>query len=165
MFGSPPESKLFPSEKRLVRIRTHWATLSKVTFQAVVSVVVLVLLTQGVSSFGEGPVVNGINTVLWYLEVLAVLYLLYHILEWWDDRIFVTDQRFFRVHGIIKIHTASMPRGKVTDFAYTRSLMGRMLGYGTLRLESAGQKQDLEYINYIPHSDEVVRAMFEQPQK
>lgn len=162
MFAPAPESKLFPSEKRLVRIRTHWATLSKVVFQTTAAVLILVWVSVGVSSFGEG--VWFIQSILWYLEVFFLLRLIYHVMTWWDDRIFVTDQRFLRVYGIIKITVDAMPRSKVTDMTYYRTFMGRLLGYGTLRIESAGQKQSLEYINYIPHSDEVYRAMFEDGQ-
>ena len=43
-----------------------------------------------------------------------------------------------------------MPISKVTDLTYERPLIGRMLGYGTLVIESAGQIQALNRIDYLP---------------
>lgn len=159
IFGPPAERNLFPTERRLVRIRTHWATLSKVLAQSVGAVLVLDWVLARVAATGDGS--WPIQTVLYLTEWFAIMYLLYHVMVWWDDRIFVTDQRYLRVYGLIKIKVDMMPIDKVTDGTYTRTVMGRLLGYGTVRVETAGQKQALEYINYIPQPKEVYEAMFE----
>jgi len=54
-----------------------------------------------------------------------------------------------------------MPITKVTDMSFMRPFFGQILGYGTLRVESAGQKQDLERIDYIPMPEEVFLAISE----
>jgi hypothetical protein len=41
-----------------------------------------------------------------------------------------------------------MPLTKVTDLTFQRTLGGRILGYGTVIAESAGQNQAFERINY-----------------
>jgi protein-disulfide isomerase-like protein with CxxC motif len=64
-------------------------------------------------------------------------------------------QGFF-VHKI-----AMMPLTKVTDLTFERSLRGRLLGYGTLIVESAGQIQALNRIDYIPRPEEVYEALSE----
>ena len=60
---------------------------------------------------------------------------------------------------------ASMPLHqaltKVTDLTFRRSLRGRLLGYGTLIVESAGQDQALSHIDYIPRPEEVYEALSE----
>ncbi len=55
----------------------------------------------------------------------------------------VTDKRFMINSGIIATKNSMMPITKVTDMSYLRPFVGQVLGYGTLRVESAGQKQDL----------------------
>jgi hypothetical protein len=52
-----------------------------------------------------------------------------------------------------------MPITKVTDMSFMRPFLGQLLGYGTLRIESAGQKQDLEYIRFLPRPEEVFQAI------
>lgn len=50
-------------------------------------------------------------------------------------------------------------RNAVTDLTFERSLRGRLLGYGTLIVESAGQIQALNRIDYIPRPEEVYEAL------
>ena len=52
-----------------------------------------------------------------------------------------------------------MPLTKVTDMTYERSILGRLLGYGTFVLESAGQDQALSRIDHVPNSDENYRKI------
>jgi hypothetical protein len=56
---------------------------------------------------------------------------------------------------------AMMPVSKITDMTYERTLFGRMLGYGTLILESAGQIQALNRIEFLPRPEEVFDAISE----
>jgi Bacterial PH domain len=54
-----------------------------------------------------------------------------------------------------------MPLARVTDMRYQRSPLGRILGYGTFVLESAGQDQALSSINFLPDPDELYREVCE----
>jgi hypothetical protein len=54
-----------------------------------------------------------------------------------------------------------MPLGKVTDLTYQRGPLARLFNYGELILESAGQKQALESISFIPRPDEFYRDFTE----
>jgi hypothetical protein len=54
-----------------------------------------------------------------------------------------------------------MPIGKVTDLTYERPLMGRILGYGTMIVESAGQIQALNRLEYLPRAEQVYDAISE----
>jgi hypothetical protein len=63
--------------------------------------------------------------------------------------------------GIFLTKNSMMPISKVTDMSFLRPLFGQILGYGTLRVESAGQKQDLERIEYVPRPEEVFMAISE----
>ena len=46
-----------------------------------------------------------------------------------------------------------MPLVKVTDMSYARPPAGRVLGYGEIVIESAGQDQALRRITHLPHPD------------
>ncbi len=54
-----------------------------------------------------------------------------------------------------------MPLSKVTDLTFQRTLGGRILGYGTVIVESAGQHQAFERIKFIPRPEEVYEALSE----
>ena len=79
--------------------------------------------------------------------------------QWHADRIVVTDQRIFEVSGVLTRKVASMPLTRVTDMTYKRSLLGRILGYGDLIVESAGQDQALSRIERLPHPDDFYRTL------
>ena len=80
---------------------------------------------------------------------------------WWIERIVITDKRVMLAEGFIVHKIAMMPLSKVTDLTFERSIRGRMLGYGTLIVESAGQIQALNRIDYIPRPEEVYEALSE----
>ena len=46
-----------------------------------------------------------------------------------------------------------MPLIKVTDMSYARPPLGRLLGYGEIVIESAGQDQALRRITHLPDPD------------
>jgi len=48
-----------------------------------------------------------------------------------------------------------MPLTKVTDMSFNRPPMGRLLGYGTFIVESAGQDQALRTINHLPYPEQL----------
>ncbi|HEX5859843.1 MAG TPA: PH domain-containing protein, partial [Microbacterium sp.] len=62
----------------------------------------------------------------------------------------------------IRRKVAMMPLLKVTDMTYDRSLLGRIVGYGTFVLESAGQGQALSVITHVPDADTHYRAICTQ---
>ena len=79
--------------------------------------------------------------------------------QWRADTIVVTDQRIFEVSGVLTRKVASMPLTRVTDMTYQRSILGRLLGYGDLIVESAGQDQALSRIEHLPHPDDFYRTI------
>ena len=158
IFGRHPyEYLLDPTvERRVIRVRRHWASLLKVLLQTFAVVIVAFVLSQLVS--GDLWVVQ---TVLWYVAIAALLRFVWNALEWWIELIIVTDKRFMISSGLVVTKISMMPITKVTDMSYLRSAGGRLLGYGTLRVESAGQKQDLEKVEYLPKPEAVFDAISE----
>jgi len=98
---------------------------------------------------------------LWYAALLVVLRFAYIVIDWWVERIVVTDKRFMLITGVFTNRVAMMPIGKVTDLTYERTATGRMFGYGTLIVESAGQIQALNRIEFLPRPELVYDAISE----
>src|SRR5262245_42895428 len=160
MIGRHSNVLLNPAvERRVIRVRPHWAVLIKPLVQTVGVVLVAVLLSQLIS--GAGSVLWVAQSLLWYVAVAALVRYAWKVLEWWVEVIIVTDKRFMLTSGIIETKNSMMPIGKVTDMSFLRPVLGQILGYGTLRVESAGQKQDLETIEYLPRPEEVFMAISE----
>ncbi|HEY2763853.1 MAG TPA: PH domain-containing protein [Pseudonocardiaceae bacterium] len=154
-----PDDYLLPTERRVIRVRRHWAVLSRVLAETVGILIVAIGLSVALSHGGDD--VWLLQTILWYAALAAVLRFAFKVLEWWVERVVVTDKRFMLTSGIIETKISLMPITKVTDMSYSRPVIGRILGYGTLRVESAGQKQDLERIAFLPRPEEVYDAISE----
>ncbi|MGH8897777.1 MAG: PH domain-containing protein [Egibacteraceae bacterium] len=119
--------------------------------------VVIVFLLAFLWSSLAGP--GMLSAVIWWVALALLLWFAWKWAEWSLDRIVLTNRRIFVVHGVVVRKVAMMPLVKVTDLGYTRSVTGRLLGYGGVRLESAGQVQDLEHINYLPNPDDFYRTL------
>jgi uncharacterized membrane protein YdbT with pleckstrin-like domain len=101
------------------------------------------------------------DNVTFYLALVAVLRFTILTILWWIERIVITDKRVMLAQGLVVHKIAMMPLGKVTDLTFERSLGGRMMGYGTIIVESAGQIQALNRIDYLPRPEEVYEALSE----
>jgi membrane protein YdbS with pleckstrin-like domain len=151
-----PDEYLLDSERRVIRVRRHWACLMWELFEAVGLLLGVVMV-----SYLLPPDSQLLQNVLWYAGLLVLVRFAYQILDWYVERIVVTDKRFLIAKGLFTIDVGMMPVTKVTDLTFHRPLMGRVLGYGTLVLESAGQIQALNRIEYVPNPDEVEDAISE----
>jgi uncharacterized membrane protein YdbT with pleckstrin-like domain len=159
MIGRHTEILLNPSlERRVIRVRRHWAMLLPVLLQTVGIVFgafLLSLLASGVADLWL------VQSLLWYVAVGVLLRLAWKVLHWWHEVLIVTDKRFMINSGIVQTKNSMMPITKVTDMSFLRPFLGQVLGYGTLRVESAGQKQDLETIEFLPKPEEIFMAISE----
>ena len=75
------------------------------------------------------------------------------MLLWREDWFVVTDRRLLMRTGLVTRRVAMMPLMKVTDMSYSRPPAGRVLGYGEIVIESAGQDQALRRIRHLPDPD------------
>jgi uncharacterized membrane protein YdbT with pleckstrin-like domain len=102
-----------------------------------------------------------IDNIAWYIALVVVLRFTVLTILWWIERIVITDKRVMLAQGIITHNVGMMPLGKVTDLTFQRTLGGRMFGYGTIVVESAGQIQALNRIDYLPRPEEIYEALSE----
>ena len=151
-----PDEYLLPSERRVIRVRRHWAFVAWDVFEAMALLAVAVMISYLLPD-GFWLVQN----ILWYAALIVVLRFAYVVVDWWVERIVVTDKRFMLTTGVFVTKVAMMPITKVTDLTYERSSTGRALGYGTLIVESAGQIQALNRVEFLPNPEEVYDAISE----
>jgi uncharacterized membrane protein YdbT with pleckstrin-like domain len=146
---------LLPTERRVIRVRQHWAVMLK---DLVLTGLVLIGLVVLERVLPDSIVVDNLT---FYLGLVAVLRFTVLTILWWIERIVITDKRVMLAQGILVHKVGMMPLGKVTDLTFQRSMGGRLLGYGSLVVESAGQIQALNRIDYMPRPEEVYEALSE----
>jgi uncharacterized membrane protein YdbT with pleckstrin-like domain len=146
---------LLPTERRVIRVRQHWA----VMMRHLTETALFMLLVVVAQTYLPGSVL--VDNVAFYLGLVAVLRFTVLTILWWIERIVITDKRVMLAEGLLVHNVGMMPLGKVTDLTFRRTLGGRIFGYGTLIVESAGQIQALNKIKYMPRPEEIYEALSE----
>jgi membrane protein YdbS with pleckstrin-like domain len=139
---------LVPSEKIAVNQRLHWSLIVPSFIAALLGLFVAGYLT------GQLPNRRGLlDDAIWVAALLLIANFLFRLAEWNMDRFIVTDRRIMMVTGLLTRQVAMMPLVRVTDMSYQRSVAGRIFGWGTFVIESAGQDQALRTIDRLPSPD------------
>lgn len=58
-------------------------------------------------------------------------------LRWKEDVLTVTDQRVILEEGVLQRSSRVIPLNRVQDVSTTQTLLGRLLGYGTVEIDAA----------------------------
>ena len=111
--------------------------------QLIVFAIIVLVLVAWVGA-GGSTMVAAIGFII---VDLMIFYLVLRRLQWWYVRYVLTDFRVVHTWGILKRHVAWIPWAKVTDVSMTQSWLGRLLGYATVRIESANEASGLGVIS------------------
>ena len=87
---------LLDSERRVIRVRQHWACLAWDIFETIALLAVAVMV-----SYLLPPSLWLVQNILWYAALFVLLRFAYVVLFWWVERIVVTDKRMMKTTGII----------------------------------------------------------------
>jgi len=143
-----PARYLLPGERQVVTLTKHPIVL--------VTPIWLVLVGLAVAGWLSNSVVHGNNTgleIIWILSGLLLAWLGWKVFEWSISYDIITTQRVLVVRGVLKRRFAMIPLPEVTDIQVRRSALGRVLGYGEIIVESAGQPRIAQ--NFIPYPEQI----------
>jgi hypothetical protein len=114
-------------------------------------IIVVIALVTGFA-VGQG---GGAFAALLGLMVISVIssILVVRRLQAWYTRYALTDFRLIRSWGVVKRQLAWIPWSKVTDVLLVQTLAGRILGYATVRIESANEASGFKAVTDLrdPH--------------
>lgn len=86
------------------------------------------------------------------------VYIAWCVIGWRLEQIIVTDSRLLRVHGIVTLTVDAVQLSQVTDVTLRCTIPGRILNYGTLTVETAGQRP-VQRLNFVPAPAAVYRGL------
>lgn len=131
--------------------QVHWSTM----FEPMVTTVLGLFVCLFVAT--QAPDLPGLGGIVVLGMLFLLLRLAWHWYEWTRNLIFITGKRVITVTGIFTRNVAMLPLSKLTDMNYIRTPLGYMLGYGSFRMETAGQNQAVEMLRHVPDSDDSYR--------
>ncbi len=144
----PVARYILASETVMVNRRLHWSVIVPWFLGAMGSLFVAGYVTSQITE-PKGP----LDDIIWLTALAMVGRMIWSVLEWNNDRFIVTTKRIMMVTGLLTRKVAMMPLFRVTDMTYSRSLPGRIFGWGTFVVESAGQDQALRVVDHVPSPD------------
>ncbi|MFN2557367.1 MAG: PH domain-containing protein [Nitriliruptorales bacterium] len=161
MSSSPLTYRYLARNERVHHVcRQHWIVLAGAFTFWLVSVVFAlaagILLGSGRIGTFLSPIVDPLVALL----VLATtLHLGVHYARWRLARFVFTNRRVLFIEGLLSRKVSAIPLAKITDTTFTRSLLGRLLNYGSLLLDSPGEQPGIATLAALPQPDELYRLI------
>jgi len=151
--ATPPadvDKYLLPHEQQVITVRRHPAVLIGPIALTVAGLIIAAVLSDTLLAHQ-----TTILLLTWAAWGVLLLWLIGKTANWAVDYFVVNSHRMILTSGLVTRKVAMMPLVKVTDMTFQRSFLGRLLGYGTFILESAGQDQALSNVDYIPYPEQL----------
>jgi len=125
---------LQPDEKLLAEGRLHWVAY----WRALVCIAIALLLSLLASRADQGT--RGVmNLAAAFMAIVGLGFAAHAWFRRWITEIGVTDRRVIYKSGFISRRTMELNMDKVETVLVDQSLLGRILGYGTLTVRGTGE--------------------------
>ncbi len=154
---SLPERSLGEGEKVVHDLRTHW--------KAMIAPALAVPVLVGVASYAIFSMPDGnLHRAGQYAVLVVAIALLawrsvWPFARWRTTSYVLTNRRVAVRSGVFSRTGRDVPLHRINDVSFTRSFVERMLGCGTLVIESAGERGQLSLAD-IPGVENVQREVY-----
>lgn len=125
-------------EKIIYQTRKHW-------FVLIIPAIIFILLV--VLSY---YVYTKLTIIEWYhflVPLFTFSYITYKYYSWRFDLWVVTNFRVIDEEGVLSVNSKESPIDKINNVSYEQSLMGRILGYGNVQIQTAAEMGETSYLN------------------
>lgn len=152
-----PRRLLNADEEIVFDLRPHWKAVAGATL---VAPVVVGLTSFAVARIPEGSLQTPARVVV--LLVGAGLFAAYGVvpyLKWLTTHFVVTNRRVIMRSGVLGRSGRDVPLFRINDVTFEHSFFERVLGAGSLIVESAGERGQVTLAD-IPHPEDVQRELY-----
>ncbi len=108
-----------------------------------------------------GAALSGSQLFLLGAAVLMAGVLIYSLIEglkWYAEVLIVTDRRVILSRGVLARNTSDIPLKHINDVSTKQGVVGRLLHFGQLRIESANTR-GREFVTFIPNPMEIKQLL------
>ena len=150
-----PESVLTKDEQVVLHLHPHW----KALFLPVVWFVLALAAVIALAIFASwGTILLLIAAGVALVVVLVVT--VWPWIKWRTTHYVFTNERVIMRSGVFSRSGRDVPLGRVNDVSFSHSLFERMLGCGTLTIESAGERGQVQ-LNSLPDVEKTQSVLYE----
>ena len=145
--GLPASVKrhVLPDERSVITVRMHPAAVAAP----------LVLACGGLVAARKLASRSVRSDIIWGAYLPVPLYFPGRLAAWPVTYLVVTDGRMMLIGGLLQRTTRTTPLGQVTSLILRRTILGRLLGYGTLIVVSPSQRQAFRKVRYLPYPEQL----------
>jgi uncharacterized membrane protein YdbT with pleckstrin-like domain len=143
-----PERLLASDEEVVLHLHPHWKKL--------ILPIVVFLLVAGAAGFAAATVtIPGLQiAIVVVAAALIVWFTIRPAIVWAATHFVVTTHRVLLREGVLSRSGRDVPLARINDVSFEHSLFERMLGCGTLVVESAGERgqlvlEDIPRVEYV----------------
>jgi uncharacterized membrane protein YdbT with pleckstrin-like domain len=153
-----PRRLLIPGEDVVIDLRPHWAALVVATLVFLGATLVAIWLAVSIH----------ITFFRWVIFaawiVVVVLGTLRRYVWWFTSDFVVTTNRIVHREGFIAKRSMEIPLGKINDVRFEQGMLDRMIGAGTLIVQSASESGREEF-EFIRDPEEVQKSIYQQTER
>lgn len=128
------ERVLQPGETVVYWTTLHWLVYSRAAVLLLVAILCLIVSVK----IDQSSIAMAMQFIAGFLGILTALAALSAVIRRATTELAVTDRRVIYKTGIIQRHTLEMNRSKIETVGVDQSILGRMLGYGTVIVRGTG---------------------------
>ena len=91
-----------------------------------------------------------LEVIFWWhflVPALSILYFVYKYYSWKFDLWVVTNLRVIDECGVFTISSKESPIDKINNVSYQQSVLGRMIGFGNVQIQTAAEMGETSYAN------------------
>jgi hypothetical protein len=154
------DSQLTPGERVVRRGRQHWLLVVRRSAWAILALLVaaVLLYVRAVVS-GSSPMFEILGWITFALAVFGAVAVGWGLLAFHSEEYVLTTRRLIHADGIINKRASDMSLDRITDAVLTEPFLGRLLGYGDLRILTAGAGN--ERLRHLRRPTSFRQALFE----
>jgi uncharacterized membrane protein YdbT with pleckstrin-like domain len=119
------ENLLGRNEQVVFLTRQHWLLL---VWTGVIDGILIIAALVAALVLGD------VFIALAALIVFPIIHFVVRYLNWHNEQYIVTNRRVMEVRGVINKHVSDSSLEKVNDVVLEQSILGRLLGYGTVEI-------------------------------
>ena len=152
-----PDDVLTEEEQVVLHLHPHWRVAVRPVL--VLAVALGATLTAWIMLPPDGGGRIGVAVVGVLALFFGVTRGVWPLLVWRCTHYVVTDERLLLQDGVLSRERRDLPLSRVNDHALSQSLLDRMLGSGTLTVDSIGDQAAV--LAAVPRAQQVQTTMYE----
>jgi Bacterial PH domain/Short C-terminal domain len=152
---------LLASGERPIKIeRQHWFILVANAAYGLIAIVIAILLLFVSGNLGQGAARDLLGWAIIVIVVGGLAYLAWESLQWTNREFVVTNRRVLQLEGVLNKKVIDSSLEKINDAILTRSVFGRLFGYGDLEILTASES-GISRLRKLREAEGFKRSMLE----